>query len=129
MFSRITIPPPSQLMPYIVEKGYIAVDEVSLTVMALCGPGARAGGPAPMRAGRPRSQQRTGGLWNAVLSIWRRTKLATKRCANRLSVTSNALPRPPVMTRRCEDLPRAHQAWQRGHSQREQRQRGNPRAD
>lgn len=32
---RIRIQPPSQLMPYIVEKGYIAVDGVSLTVADL----------------------------------------------------------------------------------------------
>ncbi|NCC36363.1 MAG: riboflavin synthase [Chloroflexia bacterium] len=32
---RIRIQPPAQLMPYIVEKGYIAVDGVSLTVAAL----------------------------------------------------------------------------------------------
>lgn len=29
---RVTIRPPTQLMPYIVEKGYIAVDGVSLTI-------------------------------------------------------------------------------------------------
>ena len=29
---RVTIEPPAELMPYIVEKGYIAVDGVSLTV-------------------------------------------------------------------------------------------------
>lgn len=32
---RITLRPPKSLMPYIVEKGYIAVDGVSLTVAAL----------------------------------------------------------------------------------------------
>lgn len=32
---RVTIRPPHQLMPYIVEKGYVAVDGVSLTVAAL----------------------------------------------------------------------------------------------
>ncbi len=32
---RIRIRPPTHLMPYIVEKGYIAVDGVSLTVAAL----------------------------------------------------------------------------------------------
>jgi riboflavin synthase len=32
---RIRIRPPAQLMPYIVEKGYIAVDGVSLTVAEL----------------------------------------------------------------------------------------------
>jgi riboflavin synthase len=32
---RITIRPPATLLPFIVEKGYIAVDGVSLTVAAL----------------------------------------------------------------------------------------------
>lgn len=32
---RVSIRPPAQLMPYIVEKGYIAVDGVSLTVAGL----------------------------------------------------------------------------------------------
>jgi riboflavin synthase len=31
----VTIRPPARLMPYIVEKGYVAVDGVSLTVAAL----------------------------------------------------------------------------------------------
>jgi riboflavin synthase len=32
---RVTISPPARLMPYIVEKGYIAVDGVSLTIAAI----------------------------------------------------------------------------------------------
>lgn len=32
---RVTVRPPAALLPYIVEKGYIAVDGVSLTVAAL----------------------------------------------------------------------------------------------